>query len=104
MPLGAEVGLSPGDIVLDGDSVCLKRAQHPHFSAHVYFGQMAGWIKMPIVMEVGLDPGHIVLDGDPAPRQKNGTAPPIFDPWPNIVHNESHYFHSLITNFPNSVL
>ena len=32
MPLGAELGFGPGDIVLDGDPV-------PHFSAHVYFGQ-----------------------------------------------------------------
>jgi len=35
--------------------------------AHVYCGQMAGWIKMPLRMEVGLGPGHVVLDGDPAP-------------------------------------
>ena len=29
MPLGAEVGLDPGDIVLDGNPVPKKRAQPP---------------------------------------------------------------------------
>jgi len=38
-----------------------------HFSAHVYFGQTAGWIKMPLGMKEVLGPGDIVLDGDPAP-------------------------------------
>ena len=37
------------------------------FSAHVYCGQMAGWIKMVLGMAVGLSPGDFVLDGDPAP-------------------------------------
>jgi len=40
-----------------------KGAEPPQFSAHVYCGQTAGWIKMPFGMEVGLGPGHIVLDG-----------------------------------------
>ena len=31
MPLGMEVGLGPGDFVLDGDSTPEKRAQHPNF-------------------------------------------------------------------------
>jgi len=35
--------------------------------AHVYCGQMAGWMKTPLGTEVDLCPGHIVLDGDPAP-------------------------------------
>jgi len=40
----------------------------PHFSAHAYCGQTAGWIKMPLGMEVGLCPGHIMLDEDPTPK------------------------------------
>ena len=45
-----------------------KRAQPPiQFSAHVYCGQTAEWMKIPLGTEVDLDPGHIVLDGDPAP-------------------------------------
>ena len=42
MLLGMEVGLSPGDFVLDGD----------------------------LCMEVGLGPGHIVLDGTQPPSPK----------------------------------
>jgi len=38
----------------------------PQFSAHVYCGQTAVWIKMPLGTEVGLGPDDIVLDGDPA--------------------------------------
>jgi len=48
MPLGREVDLSPGDIVLDGDAAPLKGVQHPHFSTHVYCGQMDGWINIPL--------------------------------------------------------
>jgi len=53
-----------------------KGAEPPQFSAHVYCGQTAGWIKMGLDMEVGLGPGHIVLDGNPAPLPKKGAEPP----------------------------
>jgi len=79
MSLGREVGLGPGDIVLDGDPAPPQKKRHssPHFSAHVYYGQTAGWIKTPFDMEVGLSPGHIVLDRDPAPpHPETGTAAP----------------------------
>jgi len=60
----------------------------PQFSAYVYYGQTAGWIKMVVGMVVGFGPGHIVLDGDPAPLPKKVCrAPrPIFGSfllWPN---------------------
>jgi len=58
-----------------------KKEAEPQFLAHVYCGQMAGWIKMALGMELGLGPIHIVLDGDTAPLSKNGQAPhflPIF--------------------------
>ena len=48
MPLRTEVGLGPGDIVLDGDPAPPKEAQPPQFSAHVRCGQMAGCIKIPL--------------------------------------------------------
>jgi len=102
MPLGMEVGLGPGHIVLDGDPAspppkgsgalnfrpisvvakwlydqdatwqggrpqpkghCVrwgpsspspKRGRSLQFSAHVYSGQTAGWIKMALGTEVGL--------------------------------------------------
>jgi len=72
MPLGMEVGLGPGDFVLDGMGTQLSLPKKgaeppPQFSAHVHCGQMAGWIKMALGMQVGfgmqvgLGPGHIVL-------------------------------------------
>ena len=41
MPFGMEVGLGPGDIVLDGDPALPTRKgiQQPPLSAHVYCGQ-----------------------------------------------------------------
>ena len=66
MKLGWQVGLGPGHIVLDGDPAPPRKGHSPQFSAHVYCGQTAGWIKMPLGTEVRLGPGDIVLDGDPA--------------------------------------
>jgi len=56
---------------------------HPQFSAHVYCGQTAGWIKMALGMEVGLGPGHIVLDGETTSLPKKGAEPPNF--WPMSI-------------------
>jgi len=78
MPLRREVGLGPSDIVLMGTQLPLKRGHSPQFSAHVYCGQTAGWIKMPLGTKVGLGPGHIVLHGDPAPPK--GAQLPTFRP------------------------
>jgi len=65
MPLGMEVGLRPGHIVLDGDPApaLQKRGHSPRFLTHIYCGQTAGWINMPLGMEVGLDPSDVVLTG-----------------------------------------
>jgi len=64
MPLGMEVGLSPGDFVLDVDPDPLpKKGRSPQFSAHVYCCQKAGWTKMALGMEVGLGPSDFVFDG-----------------------------------------
>jgi len=50
MPLGTEVGLGPGDIVLGGDPAPIPKKWHsPQFSAHVCCGQTAGCIKMHFV-------------------------------------------------------
>ena len=73
-----DVGLSPGDFVLDGTQSppSPKRGRNPQFSAHVYCGETAAWINMPLVTEVGLGPDDSVLDGDPASLPKNGAKPP----------------------------
>jgi len=47
------------------------------FLAHVYYGQMAGWMNTPLGTEVDLGTGHIVLDVVPAVRER-GTAAPLF--------------------------
>jgi len=52
-----------------------KKGRIPKFSAHVYCGQTAGWIKMALDMEVGLSLGDFVLDGDPALSPKGCGAP-----------------------------
>ena len=83
MPLGMEADLGPGHIVLDGDPAPPKKGHSfPHFSAHVYCGQTAGWIKMPLGMKVDLDPGHIVLDVDPVPPRKGHNSPSF---WPMCI-------------------
>jgi len=101
-PLGTEVILSPGHIVLDGVPAPRERgtAAPPPFGpclwwprspisaiaellfifsnvcdVGVLYGQTVGWINMKRGMQIGLGPGHIVLDGDPAPPPKMGTAP-----------------------------
>jgi len=54
-----------------------EEGQSPQFSASVYCGQTAAWIKMKLGTEVGLGPDHIVLDRDTVPPPK-WTQPPIF--------------------------
>ena len=67
MLLGIEVGLAPGDIVLDGDPAPPKRgtAALPHFSAVLWPN---GWVDQdPTWYEGRPRPGNIVFDADPAP-------------------------------------
>jgi len=70
MPLGMEVGLGPGHIVLDGEAS--TPPPQKKFSGHVCCGQMAGWTKMPLGRKVDLGLGNIVLDGDPTPPKRHG--------------------------------
>jgi len=103
MPLGTEVGLGPGDFVLDGDWYdggrrrpirhCVRWGLSPplqegggapQFSVHFYCGQAAGWIKMPLDTEVNLGPGDVVLDRIAAPPKRDTVL--IFGScllWPN---------------------
>ena len=53
----------------------------PQFSAHVYCGHTAGWMKLVLGTDVGLIPGNFMLHGDPAPSPKRGRIPlPNFQP------------------------
>ena len=77
MPLGMEVGLGPGHIVLDRDPARppTKKDSSPQLSAHVCCAQTAEWIKMQHDVEVGIDASDNVLHGDPDAPAKRGTAP-----------------------------
>jgi len=75
MPLGMEVGVGPGNIVLDAGPAPPQGAQPPQISAPVCCSKTAGWINMPLGTKLGLSPSRIVLHGDPAPSPKRGTAP-----------------------------
>jgi len=76
----------------------LPKGREPQkISAHVYYGQTAGWMKLVLGMEVGLGPCDIVLDGDPAPSPKRGRSPsPIFGPfllWPyDWMHQDATWY------------
>jgi len=59
VPLGTEEKLGPGDVVLDVVAAPPKSGTAPQFSAHVYCGQTAGWIKTPLGTEVDLGPGTL---------------------------------------------
>ena len=78
MPLGMAVGLSPGLCVRWRPSPLPKKGQALQFSANVYCGQTAAWIKMPLGTEVGLSLRDIVLDGDPTPPTLKRHRPPMF--------------------------
>jgi len=82
MKLGMQLGVSAGQITLDGESGPPPPKGHsPQFSVHICCGQMAGWIKMPLATKVGLGQGQFVLHGDPAPPSKRGThTSPNFGP------------------------
>jgi len=86
MPLGMEVGLGPGDIVLDGDPARPPpkgEGRTPHFSAHimsVVAKRVDGSRRHLVQRYVGLGSGHIELDGDPGPSKRGAQQPPpIFD-------------------------
>ena len=67
-----------------GPSPPPQKGRSPQFSAHVYSGQTAVWIKMPLDTEVGLTQ-HCVRWGPSSPSPK-GAQPPIFVQyplWPN---------------------
>ena len=63
-PLDAEVGLGPGDFVLDGDLAPLpqKGAEpSPQIFGPCLLSQTAGWMKLVLGMVVGLSPGEFAV-------------------------------------------
>ena len=87
MPLDTEVGLGPSYVRWGPRFPSPEWGGAPKFSAHIYCGQTAGWIKMALGMEVGLDvlevglsSGNLVLD--PTAPPVKGHSPPIYPLWP----------------------
>ena len=84
MPLGTEINLGPGDVVLDGVAAPAKRGTGPQFSVHVYCCQR---VKMPLGTEADIGPGHIVRQGSSSPRKEHSA--PSFRPM-SIVATVAH--------------
>jgi len=70
MPLGMEVGLSPGNFGVCGEPAAPpKRGGAPDFRrTSIVVKRLHIWIKMSLDTKVGLGLRDIVLDGDPAPH------------------------------------
>ena len=75
------------------------------FLAHVYCGQMAGWMKTPLGTEVDLGLGHIVLDWVPAPAKGAQQPSPSFRPM-SIVATVANlcYCYSALVSFIQKLL
>jgi len=92
MPLATDVGLGLRDIVFDLTQLSPEKGHtHPtQFLAHVYCGQMAGWMKSEDAAWYGSRPRprpHCTRRG-PSSR-KTGTAAPSFRPM-SIVATVTH--------------
>jgi len=87
MLLGIEVGLAPGDIVLDGDPAPPKRgtAALPHFSAVLWPN---GWVDQDPTWYEGRPPATSVVSDDPSSLQKGVSSPLLFGPclWQTVAH------------------
>ena len=63
-----------------------KKGQSPQFSAHLYCGQTAGWMKTLLGTEADLVPGHTALDLDGVLAPANvAQQPPLFGPPMSVV-------------------
>ena len=86
MSFGIEVGLSPGDFLLDVDPASAPLKGHSsQFLDNVRCGQTIGWTKMALSMEVGLGPGDLVFDGDSA-------SPPLTEGTPTTSQFLAHVY------------
>jgi len=81
-PLGTEVGLGPGDVVLDGNPAPPRMGTAPQFSAHVCCGETTGWMKMPLGTSwYGSRPRprpHCVRRGPSSPAKGAQQPAPLF--------------------------
>jgi len=79
MKLGTEIGLGPGDIVLDGDPAPPQKGHNPPIFGPCLLRPSGLMDQHATWYEGRLGPGYIVLDGYPVPPpSKRGTAAPHF--------------------------
>jgi len=78
MPLGTDVGLSPGDFVLDGDPVHLpKSGRSPqNFRPMFIVSKRLDGSRCHLVRRYRRGSRDSVLDGHPAPLPTKGVEPP----------------------------
>jgi len=89
MPLGTEVNVGPGNVVLDWVAAPPKRGTAPIFR-FISILWPNGWMDEDATWYLG--PGHIILDGVPA-LSEMGTAaplPPLFGRSMSIVVTVAH--------------
>jgi len=80
MPLGMEVGLGPGHIVLDGDPPLTKNGHTPTFRPMFIVAKRLDGSRCHLVPKVVLGPSNIVFDVDPAPLLPRRVRAPNFRP------------------------
>jgi len=75
MKLGIQVGLGPGHVVLDGNSVLLPQRGGAELGPYRLWPN--GWMDPDATWYRERRPGDFVLDGDPAPLPKKaaGSSP-----------------------------
>jgi len=86
MPLGAEVGLGPGHIMLDGDPAPPKNGHSPYFSHHVYCGKRLDGSRCHLVRYCGRSRSspHCVGWCPSLPPERGTAALPSFQPLSSV--------------------
>jgi len=86
MPLGTEVGLSLGEIVLDGDQAAPPlKGQSPtsNFGPMSFVAKLLDGLRCHLVWRLASTQASLCSMGTQIPPEKKGTAPPNF--WPMSI-------------------
>ena len=78
MPLGTEINLGPGDVVLDGVAATPKSDRAPSVFAPCLLWPNSWMDEEGTWFGSRFCPRDIVLDGDPAPPPRKGHSSPLF--------------------------
>jgi len=87
MPLGTEVGLNPGDIVLQGTQLSNGKVHSPlpHFSAHVYCGQTVAYISATTELLFQIRVGPQIFEDFRTGPEAASRSGEIVQPGPNDI-------------------